>query len=112
MLTPLGERLRAWRKLTGITSKKLAELLAVSKVTIWSWEQGKRHPSTRHQAAIDKLLLEGPVTQAPPGQLLKTPTDELSDPCGSVMQAIAKARREIATAAGVEPADVSISVKF
>lgn len=40
----LPERLRAYRRIHGISRKKLAGMLGVDESTLWRWEIGQRWP--------------------------------------------------------------------
>jgi transcriptional regulator with XRE-family HTH domain len=48
----LGERIREYRRIHGLTQKELAELLGVDESTLAGWEGGKHQPT---QGLLDKL---------------------------------------------------------
>ena len=43
----LGERIREYRRINGLTQKKLAEQLGVDQTTLAGWERGKHKPTKR-----------------------------------------------------------------
>jgi transcriptional regulator with XRE-family HTH domain len=43
----LGEKIREYRRVHGLTQKKLAEQLAVDQTTLAGWERGEHRPSKR-----------------------------------------------------------------
>jgi len=49
---PLGDRLREYRRIHGLTQKKLAEQLGVDPTTMAGWERGEHRPTKR---PLDKL---------------------------------------------------------
>lgn len=51
----LPERIRAYRKLHGLTQHKLAQRLGVDESTVQKWEAGKHRPSRKHQATRGPL---------------------------------------------------------
>ena len=44
----LGEKIKTYRKILGLTQKKLANLLDIDTSTIGHWERGKNRPTKRH----------------------------------------------------------------
>ena len=44
----IGSRIREARLKTGLTQKRLSELLGVSPHAVWSWEAGKMKPTPEH----------------------------------------------------------------
>jgi transcriptional regulator with XRE-family HTH domain len=48
----LGERIREYRRVQGLSLKKLADQLGVDQATLGGWERGKRQPSNE---LFDKL---------------------------------------------------------
>ena len=50
----LGDRIREYRRVHGLTQKKLASLLGTDQTTLAGWERGKHKPSKK---LIDKLSL-------------------------------------------------------
>jgi transcriptional regulator with XRE-family HTH domain len=48
----LADKLKAYRRVRGLSQKKLAELLGVDETTLAAWERGKRQPNKRF---LDKL---------------------------------------------------------
>jgi transcriptional regulator with XRE-family HTH domain len=49
----LGERIREYRRVRGLTQKMLAEQLVVDQTTLAGWERGKHRPTKR---ILDKLI--------------------------------------------------------
>lgn len=82
----LGERIVALRKQQGLTLTELARRLAVSKPTVWAWEQGKARPiDSRLPALAEALGVQISELQA---TAVDTGTDAV----------LARARRQIAAA--------------
>ena len=52
----LGEKLREYRRIHGLTQKKLAERLGVDETTVAGWERGKHQPAKQLLARQDFLL--------------------------------------------------------
>ena len=50
-------RVRAVRKLIGASQEVFAQLLAVSPMTVRSWEQGLRHPSPIARRFLDEIAM-------------------------------------------------------
>lgn len=99
-LETLPVRIARLRKQQGLTLDSLAELLGVSKPTVWAWEQGKARPTDARLAALAATL---GVKEA----ALRTGRD--SDALG---QAIDNARKQVAAAFGVDPAKVKVIVEM
>ena len=51
-LDSLGEKIKEYRRIHGLTKKKLAELLEVDETTLAGWESNKHQPTKR---LLDKL---------------------------------------------------------
>ncbi|GAB6932089.1 helix-turn-helix domain-containing protein [Calditerricola satsumensis] len=62
----LGNRIRAYRKLKGLTQKELAERLGVSVAVLGSVERGVRRPSSHLLNAI-AAALQVPVEELTSG---------------------------------------------
>jgi len=43
----LGEKIREYRRIQGLSQKKFAELLGVDQTTLAGWEKGKHYPTKR-----------------------------------------------------------------
>jgi transcriptional regulator with XRE-family HTH domain len=54
--TTLGEKLRAYRKLNGITQEELARRLKVDPTTLARWEKRKSRPMVNSLKAIKQLF--------------------------------------------------------
>lgn len=50
-----SERIRKLREKHLLTQTELGEYCSVSKITVYLWEKGDRHPSFDHQALLEKL---------------------------------------------------------
>lgn len=50
----LGERIREYRRILGLTQKKLADLLGIDQTTLAGWERETHRPSRR---LLEKVLL-------------------------------------------------------
>jgi DNA-binding transcriptional regulator YiaG len=50
----LADKIKAYRRLRGLSQKKLAELLKVDKATLAGWERGKHRPSKK---LFEKVIL-------------------------------------------------------
>lgn len=99
-LETLPVRIARLRKQQGLTLDMLAELVGVSKPTVWAWEQGKARPTSERLAALAAQL---GVDEAD----LRTGRD--SDALG---QAIARAREQVAAAYGVDPSRVKVIIEM
>lgn len=95
-----GARLRRLRKARKLTLDQVALHLGVSKPTVWAWEQDKARP-------VDSRLAElADVLGAPLGEIQSTYD------APPIADMIARARRQIAAAAGVAPTRVRIMVEL
>ena len=56
MSDTFGERLRTFRKKTGITQEELADILGISYMTVRRWEAGKVTPRIDEIKALAKAL--------------------------------------------------------
>lgn len=99
-LETLPVRIARLRKQQGLTLDMLAELVGVSKPTVWAWEQGKARPTSERLAALAAQL---GVDEAD----LRTGRD--SDALG---QAIARAREQVAVAYGVDPSRIKVIIEM
>jgi len=54
----LGDQLRSFRVLNGLSSKELGKLLRVDASTIRSWETNMIIPSAKNLKKIDKMILK------------------------------------------------------
>jgi len=57
----LGEKLRAYRKLNGITQEELARRLGVDPTTLARWEKRKSRPMEKNLKAIKQLFKSLPM---------------------------------------------------
>ena len=99
-LETLPIRIARLRKEQGLTLDSLAEMIGVSKPTVWAWEKGKARPTQERLALLAAKL--GVVEE-----------DLLTGRDAEVLaQAIAKARREVAEAYGVDPGRVRVMIEL
>jgi transcriptional regulator with XRE-family HTH domain len=56
----LPERLRSYRRIHGISRKKLAGMLKVDEGTVWRWETGQRWPQGEYARRVRALLAGSP----------------------------------------------------
>ena len=49
----LADKIKAYRRVRGVSQKKLAELLGVNQTTLAGWEKGRHQPTKR---LLDKLF--------------------------------------------------------
>lgn len=47
--------LTQYRKDNGLSRADVGEILGVSPITVWRWEQGQRFPSLKHLPAVAKM---------------------------------------------------------
>jgi len=52
----LGDRLRSYRRLRGLSQERLARLPGVDDSTVWQWERRKSQPRVEHATRIEGLL--------------------------------------------------------
>jgi DNA-binding transcriptional regulator YiaG len=52
----LPERLIGYRKIHGLSRKKLARILGVDEGTLWRWETEQRRPAKKYVDRIEALL--------------------------------------------------------
>ena len=95
----LPVRLARLRKQQGLTLDMLAELVGVSKPTVWAWERGKARPTAERIAALAAQL---GVSEDD----LRTGRD-----IDALEQALAAAREQVAAAFGVDQARVKIIIE-
>lgn len=86
-----GEQLKAWREARHISAVGLADLLGVSRFTIFELERGKRR-GTGKKATVSKMMrlalaalaggvldYDGTSPKGPPGFVTMEPSDMLAD---------------------------------
>jgi len=56
----LGEKLREYRRVRGLSQKKLAEQLGVDPTTVAGWERGKHPPAKRLRSKLISFLTSTP----------------------------------------------------
>ena len=63
---PLSDRLKAYRRVRGLSQKRLAAKLGVDPSTVLYWERGKSRPNNEHTERIEALLISGPQGSSTP----------------------------------------------
>jgi DNA-binding transcriptional regulator YiaG len=56
----LPEQLMGYRKIRGLSRKKLARILGVDEGTLWRWETGRRRPQGEYARRVRALLARSP----------------------------------------------------
>jgi transcriptional regulator with XRE-family HTH domain len=59
------ERLIGYRKIHGLSRKKLAHILDVDEGTVWRWETGQRQPQGEYARRVQALLAASPEVLYP-----------------------------------------------
>ncbi len=54
----LGDKLRSYRRLNGLSQKKFAEQLGVDFTTLAGWERGKHKPNKSMKQKLDFLKIQ------------------------------------------------------
>ena len=122
-LSYVPTRLKNLRQKKGLTVSELADLVGVSRPTIWSWESARSEPRRRSLAALAAALGVSerdvlgaelgheaatlPVSQHQPAERLST-----ADSALTLADVIARAKEEIARFSGTEPSKVRIIVEI
>lgn len=120
-----AQHLRSLRERQGLSVRALAELVGVSKVTIWNWERGHSEPRARLMSPLAKALDVAPVQLRGPGSVKpqSEPGEVISQSQGQeeprvhtqaevLSEVIASAKQIIAEASGVSPKNITISIDF
>lgn len=122
--TEFAQQIRALREAQGLSVRALANLLGVSKVTVWKWEKGDSKPRRRLIAPLARALNVAPFhLRLPEGSLGDAAEYEGSDLLERIDAAapiqgealadvIARAKRMIAEASGVGPRNITISIEY
>jgi len=97
---PFGVRLQRLRKERGLTLDQVASEMAVSKPTVWAWEQGRARPVQDRIELLAKVL--GPSSHV----LLMGRAD---DGLGELLD---RSKRHIAVAYGTKPDNVRIMIEL
>lgn len=111
----LAQQLRALRQAQGLSVRSLAELVGVSKVTIWKWEKGSCKPSARLISSLARALDIPPIRLEAIAN--KTGRDTSDDETAAaedepLPEVITKAKQMIAEAAGANPDNVTITIEY
>jgi transcriptional regulator with XRE-family HTH domain len=97
---PFPQRLQRLRAAKGMSLDRLANLLGVSKPTVWAWEQGRARPAPERIGKLAKVL---EVEQSDLVPSLDTPAHR---------ELLAQCRARIAEAFGIAPDDVRIMIEL
>ena len=97
---PFGIRLQRLRKERGLSLAQIASSLAVSKPTVWAWEQGRTRPAQERIDLLAQVL--GTSSQA-----LQTGRDD-----EALREVLERSRRQIADAFGTETSNVRIMIEL
>lgn len=109
----LAQQLRALREAQGLSVRVLAELVGVSKVTIWKWEKGNCKPSPHLITSLAKALRIPPTRLEALANLPERAAGrDLGDEEEPLPDVIAKAKQMIAEAAGANPNNVTITIEY
>lgn len=57
----LPERIRAYRKIHGLSKRRLADRLGVDDSTVWRWESGETAPHPEGRTEFEELLASRPA---------------------------------------------------
>jgi transcriptional regulator with XRE-family HTH domain len=120
-----AQQLRSLREAQGLSVRDLADLVGVSKVTIWKWEKGESEPRTRMILPLAKALDVTPARLGSPQNSVSDQTAiqatalqrQPTEPAGSgeaepLADVIARAKQMIADASGVGPKNITISIEY
>lgn len=116
-------QLKELRRRKGLTISELADVVGVSRPTIWSWESARSQPRRRSRAALAAALgvserevfgaglgdeaAASPASQHQPIKGLST-----TDAAPTLAEVITRAKEEIARFSGTEPSKVRIIVEI
>lgn len=92
-----GARLQRLRQLRGVSQTEVANRLGVSKPTVWAWEHDKARPIGER---IEDLA-----------HILGVTRSELMDPPGTA-HIVARCRKDIGAAFGIDPDKVKVSLEL
>ncbi|MEZ5681345.1 MAG: helix-turn-helix domain-containing protein [Erythrobacter sp.] len=106
-----GERIRALRLASPYTMAAFAQLLGVSKQTLWRWESDQVRPRAE---ALERLvaILGVDERELCYGSDIDAAHTDAGPGASTVAQVVDRARHAIATAAGVAPGQVKIAIDF
>jgi len=127
-----AQQLRSLREAQGLSIRALADLVGVSKVTIWKWERGDNEPRDRLIVPLARALDVMPVqlrssvnsAKVSPGQVMPDAEGHVRPiPPGPVegegrgspeglTEVIARAKQMIAEASGVTSKNITISIEY
>lgn len=121
-----AQQLRSLREAQGLSVRSLANLLGVSKVTVWKWEKGDSRPRVRFIAPLARALEVAPsqfrLPEAANIELSEqtagndADVSDKSETSPGQMEplpdVIERAKRMIAEASGVGPKNITISIEY
>ncbi len=110
----LGSRIKRLRNARGFTMRGLAEMVGVSKPTLWKWEGDQVRPrhETMQRLASELDVSELELVYGAPGLGEAVALAEEDAVGGSLADIVRASRKRIAQAAGVEEASVEIHINW
>ncbi|WP_247713737.1 PilZ domain-containing protein [Qipengyuania sphaerica] len=110
----LGSRIKRLRTSKNFTMRGLAERVGVSKPTLWKWEGDQVRPrhDTMRRLAGELGVSELELVYGAPGLGEAAAIAEEENASGSLAEIIRSSRRRIASAAGVDEANVEININW
>lgn len=119
-----AQQLRSLRVAQGLSVRALADLVGVSKVTIWKWEKGDNEPQARLIPPLARALNIPPVELGLPDKITGMSL-ERSDAgvqshidigargqAEALSDVIAKAKQLISDVTGVGPKNITITIEY
>lgn len=114
----LGKRLKRLREASPYSMVEVAEMVGVTKPTLWKWETDKVRPREKAVQALarvfrtdDMTLLYGRHGNGSPAESITAQTKRPGD-MRHVSDLVSDSRREIAQAAGVSLDQVTVSISW
>ena len=109
----LSDRLLRLRRERGLSRAALSERTGLSKPSIWAWETGKTAPRRNNLLALalafgisERELMLGDAS------MLAGDDADPANPAEQIRALVDASREQIAAMAGVEPANVKISIEY
>lgn len=106
-------RLRQVREDQRMSKSALARRLGISTTGVWNWEEGNTMPRPENMRALSNAL-NTPVEYLQNGtDGGEAPVDQIATPTPNTLaEVIADAKKRIAHLAGVDPANVHVSIDY
>ena len=107
----LGQRIKRLRVASGNSMRAFAELVGVSKPTLWKWEGDQVRPrhETMQRLASQLGVTELELVYGAPGRSNPAPNEDTNASLADIVRAC---RQRIAKAAGVDTACVEINIDW